>query len=463
MKKIFTFILALLISNMISEAKIVPIHIIYTSDEHGWMISEGKSGGAAELYNQWLNEDSINVYKTLILSGGDNFTGPAISTYTEGKAMLEVMDEMGYFASTFGNHEFDFGKDNLLKLVNSSKRNFIAANVQFEDPVNNNFVPYKEKTINGVKTIIVGLGIYDLSSLTSMRNIEGMKFSPYLASMEKFKNKIKKADVAILISHLCASELKVLLPDLVNMGFDVVAGGHCHSNIATMLYGVPLLEGAPYLRGYSKVIVNFDTDNKKIVNCSIEKKKNKAETKNPKIEKIINKWKENADIVLNEKIGYSENTVKDDTPELVNLFLKPWIKSFPQAQIAITNKGSIRQGIPAGDITIATIMGILPFQNDLVIFEIRGDELKTFLKETSKAYIYGINLNDNFKLDNGEYLKDNEYYKVITTDFVYNRGDGFRVCDVSRLILNTYTNFREPIIDYLKSLNTSLMTHLISI
>lgn len=455
MKRITVILFVLISSINFAASKIVPLQIIYTSDEHGWMLSDGKkTGGAAELYTQWLTEDSIEIKNTLILSGGDNFTGPAISTLSKGKAMNEVMDAMGYFASTLGNHEFDFGDENLVDLINHSKRYYLAANVQFDKlKTKKNFAAYKETAIDGLKVIVVGMTNYDIPSLTKSENIDNTKFLPYIISLDKIRKKINQADIAVFISHICADDLKVLMPDLIEMGFDVIGGGHCHSNICKLEYGIPLLEGNPHLKGYEKVTVNYNTDLHKIENYKLEKIPNKQYEANEKIEKIINKWKKASDKVLNEKIGYLEKSLAANSPKLVNLILSSWINEFPQAQIAFTNKGSIRQGMPEGDITIASIMGILPFENNLVMMEVRGDSLKKLIKEF-KPYIYGVNLNENYELEDGGNLQDDELYKVLTIDYLYNKGDNCRISEYSNLIEMTDVNFRIPLINYIKSLDS---------
>ena len=55
--------------------------ILYTNDEHGWMDAEKEGGGAANLMGLWRQNEGYNPQDDfLILSGGDNWTGPAVST-----------------------------------------------------------------------------------------------------------------------------------------------------------------------------------------------------------------------------------------------------------------------------------------------------------------------------------------------------------------------------------------------
>ena len=85
--------------------------ILYTNDKHGWMAGVEEGKGAANLTGLWDAEDYGDESAVLVLSGGDNWTGPAISTWFFGQGMVEVMNAMAYDASVIGNHEFDFCLD----------------------------------------------------------------------------------------------------------------------------------------------------------------------------------------------------------------------------------------------------------------------------------------------------------------------------------------------------------------
>ena len=93
------------------------IVILYTNDEHGWMEETDSYDGAAKLMGLWRQEENYSESEPfLILSGGDMWTGPAISTWFEGESMVDVMNKMNYSAAAMGNHEFDYGLPHLLFL-----------------------------------------------------------------------------------------------------------------------------------------------------------------------------------------------------------------------------------------------------------------------------------------------------------------------------------------------------------
>lgn len=454
--KLSLLVIVMIFSVLSIFANQVNIQIIYTSDEHGWIIREGKNGGAAEMYNQWLTIDSIKSKSTLILSGGDNYTGPAISTFTKGQAMLEVMNAMGYQFSTLGNHEFDFGQDELHKLLLNANYKFLSSNIEFTSrtKISKLINPYTIININGIKVLVVGLANIETPSLSSTKSIQGIKFNDYFTSLELYKDEIQQADIAILLSHICSDDLKQIHPELTQIGFDLITGGHCHNPIAEIINGVPIVEGMPYLRGYAKIPIVFDTETKKIVSISASQILNHSTIKDHYIDSIITKWKDSTDKVLNLPIGYADTEIQNDTPELINLILSSWLKQFPEANIALTNRGSIRQGIPKGDISLSTVMGVMPFDNELVTVEMKGSDIKELLLE-KKPYVFGVDVNNDFNLLSGSNLLDDAKYIVIINNFIYNGGDKYELKAKSKLISNTGINMREPLI---KSVQNSKST-----
>jgi 5'-nucleotidase / UDP-sugar diphosphatase len=88
-------------------------------------------GGAASMLTHWREDEGYSPDGPfLVLSGGDTWTGPALSTWFDGESMIEVMNLMGYDAAAVGNHEFDFGLDGLRERGAQAEFPFLAANMR---------------------------------------------------------------------------------------------------------------------------------------------------------------------------------------------------------------------------------------------------------------------------------------------------------------------------------------------
>lgn len=112
------------------------VRVFHTSDEEGWIIPDDVSepgkliGGAAAVLGHMRGEDAFDAELDLLVSSGDNWTGPAISTWFEGEPAVEVFDAMGYRATAIGNHELDFGLEVLAERVAQASYPHLAANLR---------------------------------------------------------------------------------------------------------------------------------------------------------------------------------------------------------------------------------------------------------------------------------------------------------------------------------------------
>lgn len=446
----------LLFTSINLYSKEVELNLIFTSDEHGWMLNEGKNGGAAEMYNQWLTMDSIKSKNTLIVSGGDNYTGTAISTFTKGKSMQEVMNAMGYNVSAIGNHEFDYGLTELNKLISEADYNYVAANVKFKHPIdtNKNLSPYVIKEIGGIRVAFLGLSNTLTPALSSPKNVKDVQFIDYEHVLNQMAKKVSNCEIKVLLTHICSDELKKLIPIAKKNGFSVILGGHCHTKFAELIDSVAVVEGNPYMRGYAKINMRYDEISRKVIFLNAEQIPLTSKIKAPEIESVITKWKDSTDKVLKQPLGYSDSEFETNSPALINLILNSWLRNNPDAKVAMANRGGIRQPLPKGEITLANIMGILPFDNELYVVEMTGKAIKE-IYEKRKPFISGVNQLENYKFEDGTYMLDDAKYFVVIPDFIYNNGDNYSIKDCSKYIRNTGENPRDPLVKYLRKLNTS--------
>ncbi|MBQ8136141.1 MAG: bifunctional metallophosphatase/5'-nucleotidase, partial [Clostridia bacterium] len=123
--------------------------VLFTSDVHcgidqGW--------GMAGLYAVRQALEASGKY-TLLVDDGDFIQGEPVGTMTEGAALIDVMNAVGYDIAIPGNHEFDYGMDRFLELTEKANFPYISAN--FEKNGELVFAPYVIKEFDGVKIAFV--------------------------------------------------------------------------------------------------------------------------------------------------------------------------------------------------------------------------------------------------------------------------------------------------------------------
>ena len=231
--------------------------ILHTNDTHSCIMPLNKNladtmladrGGflrRIEMLKQERQKDST----LLLFDSGDFSQGSSYYTMFKGDVEVGLMNQMNYDAVTIGNHEFDFGLENMVRLFKMAKFPIVCSNYDFADTELAQIVkPYIIIERNGLK-----LGIFalcpPLSGLVAAKNYGPLKFLDPTECAQKTTDllkKEKKCDAVICLSHLgwqvseypCDSVIKH------TRGIDLVLDGHTHTYLKQLEY-VNDLDGRP--------------------------------------------------------------------------------------------------------------------------------------------------------------------------------------------------------------------------
>lgn len=177
----------------------------------------------------------------LLFDSGDFSQGSSYYNLFKGDVEIGLMNIMHYDAATIGNHEFDFGLDNMARIFKMAEFPIVCANYDFKGTVLEDIVkPYVVLKRNGLKIGVFGLSP-KLEGLVVKENYGSIK---YLDPVSSARNVVKilrekeKCDLVVCLSHLGwktgdeepSDERLIPLTD----GIDVVLGGHTHSYVTPM-------------------------------------------------------------------------------------------------------------------------------------------------------------------------------------------------------------------------------------
>ena len=461
----------------------IKITVLHTNDEHGWLQpfvaykSPITEGGAANLMGRFTQIEgySPDADGFLLLSAGDNWTGPSISTWFEGKPVVEVMNAMGYDASVIGNHEFDFGREALNERIAEADFPFLSANIYYSGTTNlADFVtPYIIKEVNGVKVGIVGLTTVSTAWTTHPKNIGDLAFGDYEEALRREVPKMRAegAELIIVESHMCSENLVPLAEAVSDLDIALMEGGHCHDTFTGQVGDTLILEAYWAMRAYGKTEFFLDpvthdvvdSTHQVILNQYVTEEGNPV-TPDPDIQAIVDYWQAETDEAMGEVIGYTETGIAKRSWQQGNYVTDSWLWAYPEGDFAITNWGGLRADIDAGDITLGDIVGMLPFDNVIIDCAITGAQLVENLECCGGAvagftYTYheedGQTVVDSVTLADNSPLVMTETYHVLVNDFMYAGGDGYLFGDQDPNAYDTSIQWRQPVIDWTKAQNTS--------
>lgn len=247
MKRILTILTIAVAVTLTAAAKGRQLLILHTNDTHSCVLplnpnladtmlaSRGGFLRRAAMIDQMRKEDK----DLLLLDSGDFSQGSPYYTMFKGDVETELMNIMGYDAATIGNHEFDFGLENMARIFRKAKFPIVCANYDFTGTVVEGLVkPYVIIKRKGVRIGIFGLSP-KLDGLVMASTCAGVRYSDPIKTANAVADKLKneeKCDVVICLSHLGWDEAG--LNDMEMMAktrnIDLVLGGHSHSYFKTL-------------------------------------------------------------------------------------------------------------------------------------------------------------------------------------------------------------------------------------
>ena len=196
--------------------------------------------------------------------------------------------------------------------------------------------------------------------------------------------------------------------------------------------------------------MQYNTDNKTVKINSSEIVENKGSTPDTDVQTIVGYWQDRTQEALSEEIGYCSTTIYQSSISMGNLVCDSWLQTFPDADVSITNSGGIRQDINQGIISLETMVGLLPFENSIYELELTGTEL---IECIDNYLIGGMTTVGGYSLADGTPIYANSTYTVLTTDYLYSADPEFSQYDPEPY--NTSVNYRQPLTDWIKSMNTT--------
>ena len=247
----YIFLVLVMMASLAGQAKKhKQLVILHTNDTHSTILpineqlpdtmKAGRGGFLRRL--ALLKEERRKHPDLLYFDSGDFFQGSAYFTMFKGDVEIGLMNQMGVEASTIGNHEFDFGLDNMAQMFRKANFPILCANYDFTGTVMEGVCkPWIIIKRNGVKIGVFAL-CPKLKGLVSDKNCPGVKYlDPGKVALETatMLKEQKKCDMVICISHLGwnnyrAEDDQYMISHSRNI--DLVLGGHTHTFMSTLEY-----------------------------------------------------------------------------------------------------------------------------------------------------------------------------------------------------------------------------------
>ena len=232
--------LSLIPTNLISKPNLTQLTILHTNDMHSHIhpFESGRNkglGGMAQRANiiKKIRKEGNQV---LLLDAGDIFQGTPYFNVYGGELELKLMSEMGYDASTIGNHDLDNGIDGLVNQLHHANFPFIVSNYDFSNTgMEGNYLKYKVFNKGGLKVGVFGIGI-ELEGLVPKKLYGNTLYQNPIERSNYYSDYLKNSldcDLVICLSHLGFKYNTNKVSDKIlasqSKHIDLIIGGHTHT------------------------------------------------------------------------------------------------------------------------------------------------------------------------------------------------------------------------------------------
>ena len=169
---------------------------------------------------------------------------------------------------------------------------------------------------------------------------------------------------------------------------------------------------------------------------------------------------------LSKKDGDLNTAIGNMMADLVLLQANPLFYDLREEKIDIVllNYGGIRSSIPKGEVTMGSAFKLMPFENEIVVLKLMGEDLldmMDYLEEAETAHpISGMTLRLSKEgqivdpLVGGHLLEEDKAYYLATNDYLYHGGDNMVFLDSAEEVYKLNYKIRDAIIDYFTAVDT---------
>jgi 2',3'-cyclic-nucleotide 2'-phosphodiesterase (5'-nucleotidase family) len=467
-------------------------------------------GGAAQLATMF-DEEAAQFPRSFLFAAGDNVgASPANSGLLQDMPAIDVENAWGLDATSYGNHEFDYGVERLLEHQARADFPFLGANIVNETTMRNPDWVQGTRIFQyrGLRIGVIGIELKDTPELVSAGATEGLLFLDEVETIQRESRKLRQQGVRIqivLIHQGTADGVNAVADDppvpwdgpimaiaqgIQDTTVDVLVAGHTHRVSNLMVGKILVVEGINAGASYSVVQMIVQGGDVEWAGGATRIAKNLGVAQRPDVQAIVDDANAQTAILRNQVIGTQQFDILRDPTRLNesamgNMVADAMRLKYPGVDAAITNSGGLRADLvcsppSAGEqpceITWGEVFAVLPFGNRTVILSLTGAQLEEALlngfspKCDSSVHtgrfpqVSGLKVqyhcNGTTPVIDGMWkapegvngpltpIGPTDTVRFVTNDFMYTGGDGYTVFSQGTDVLQPGDDLLQVAIDY---------------
>jgi 5'-nucleotidase len=383
--------------------------------------------GGAEHMATLVKQLRAEPKNTIFVAAGDLIgASPLLSALFHDEPTIESLSMMGLEVAAVGNHEFDAGQDELLRMQNGgchridkcqgphpflgAKFHYLAASTIEKNTGKTFFPPYEIKTFDGIPVAFIGLTLKGTAEIVSPTGIAGLEFEDEAETVNALVPELKARGVEAMVVLIheggyptgdyneCPG-ISGAIVDIVkklDSAIDVVISGHTHQAYVCEIDGRLVTSGDKFGTIVTAIDVKLDSTTHDVIDAKADNVivRSGSYAKDPEQTALLESYDKVAAPIANRRAGTVTETLSRAPNDAGESALGDIIADAQLAAtrgdkdggavIALTNPGGIRTDIlkkDDGAVSYGEVFASQPFRNQLVTLTLAGTQIKTMLEQ----------------------------------------------------------------------------------
>ena len=350
------------------------------------------------------NECQTSTSHVATVSCGDFASGGLVGAVSKGEQIVRIMNHVKYDAIALGNHELDYGMQQMFNITDSLDAPVLCANLKNLQTGEFPYQAYKIVRYGNVDIAYIGFTTTTSGTATSLSDGQGNLLYSFMReefyqNAQHFIDEVRKAgaDYVIALSHLGDSQNDGMHPNSRSLianttGLDAVIDGHDHHVIEELFIddknGRPVLLTSSGTNFQYVGKLTIDTDGK--ISSTLISTADESIAPDSETTQFVNSVKEEVESLGDFTIGQSSVNLSiygADGKRIVRKqeanigdFCADAFRTFTGADFALVNGGGIRADIKQGDIRFNDLYNVMPFGDMIATGTITGEQLVDVLE-----------------------------------------------------------------------------------
>ena len=377
----------------------VQIQLLGVNDFHGHLEPPQPGLGGAAWLGAWLNRAATSHSDTTIRVHAGDMVGasPLISSHFKDVPTIEATNLMGFDVGTLGNHEFDEGGAEMMRLVRDAHYPYLAANTVDRETGKPILPPYEIVERAGVKIGFIGVTTTDTPYFLLSQWARQYRWDDLSDTVNRYVPVLRRQGVEaiVVLAHAGAfqdgdhaagevvDEAREMDPAV-----DVVIAGHTHSRLDLDVGGKLVVEALSYGVAFDRVTMTVDRATGDVVSKSalVMSTRHDGIKPDPDLVTLVNSYRRRVAPLADKVVGHADH---DMDKEEVDRLAVDAQRAFAGADIAFLDSGNTRSDIDAGPITYAEAFEVQAYEHPVWRLRLRGSQVLDVMHDQPRLLVSG--------------------------------------------------------------------------